>query len=331
MQEAVREEAGGAHCLALVARGGTILLTWPLPQRSGCDISDFAPLPRVLPLLRWMPRHVPHVRAGAGGQVAIVSGNGQLTRIEVDGETWPVHKVASGGWAQARLQRSAEETLAENAKRIAETAASAAERARAEFIVIGGGVRERTMVLDLLPKALRETAVVIDKEVAPDSAAFGAAAAAEAGRRMEAESRARFEEFRVRKNGEAGRGRRAVEGLDGTLAALRAGLASDVLLAGELGTEAMAWIGPKPGDAAATREQLTERGITPLGTDRADEALVRAAAGAGASLFFIPADVGRTRDGVAALLRAPLAAVVATVFTGGARGSRSWRRPTSDI
>jgi hypothetical protein len=323
---AVAERGRGPYCFTALARAGALLLTWTLPSGSGYEISEFAPLPRVVPLLADIPRHAPHVRIAAdraGGEVLIVSAAGTMTRADVRGESWPVHKVFTGGWSKARLQRSAEETWAENARQTAEAAATAAERARARFIIIGGDARERTMVLDLLPTALRDTAVLVDREVAPESAVFAAAAQAEAVRQAAAESGARAEEFRFRMNAPPGRSRRAVEGLDGTLAALRAGLVSDLLLAddpasaGDPASAAKAWIGPKPADAAVTKEQLTDRGITALGTDRADEVLVRAAAGTGASLFFIPPDAGRPRDGVGALLRAPIAA---TMFGEGASG-----------
>ncbi len=313
MQQTVNPRPLGIGCLAFFARGGAVRLTWTLPGAAGCDISEFGPLPRVLPLLRLMTPHAPHVRVGAnreGGEVVAVSGLGQTARVEIAGETWPVRKVSAGGWAQARMQRSAEETWEQNAKRTAEAAAGAAGQVRAEFVVVGGDVRERTMVVDLLPKALREAAVLVDREVAPDSAAFAEAAAAESVRRRDAEARARTDEFRARMGGEQERSRRAVEGLDGTLAALRAGLVSDLLLADDPAPDAVAWLGPEPADAAAAEEQLSGQGTTPLGTGRADEALVRAAAGTDASLFFIPQDMSRPRDGVAALLRAPLAAAV---------------------
>jgi hypothetical protein len=194
---AVAERGPGPYCFTVIARAGAVLLTWTLPLGSGYEISEFAPLPRVMPLLAGIPRSA------------------------------------------------------------------------------------------------------------------------------DAESRARAEEFGLRMNGQPGLSRRAVQGLDATLAALRAGLVSDLLLADApapadaQGSAAKAWIGPKPADAAIAKEQLTERGITPLGADRADEVLVRAAAGTGASLFFLPPDAGRPRDGVGALLRAPMAAAV---FDGRASG-----------
>ena len=110
--------------------------------------------------------------------------------------------------------------------------------------------------------------------------------------------RARAEEFGLRMNGPPGLSRRAVQGLDATLAALRAGLVSDLLLAGTPASAdapasaAQAWIGPNPADAAIAKKQLVERGITALGTDRADEVLARAAAGTGAKPVLSPAGRG---------------------------------------
>lgn len=68
-------------------------------------------------------------------------------------------------------------------------------------------------------------------------------------------------------------------------------------------------------DAAAGQEQLAAFGVTRPVRDRADAALARSAAGTGASLHFLREDPAAgngaawPRDGVGALLRAPLAAV----------------------
>jgi hypothetical protein len=102
-----------------------------------------------------------------------------------------------------------------------------------------------------------------------------------------------------------------VQGLDGTLTALRDGLASDVLITADPAWAATAWIGPGMADAATEREQLTERGVADPVTDLAAEALARAAAGTGAELHFLPPDAVEA-GWVAALLRAPFAAVEPT-------------------
>jgi hypothetical protein len=287
--DALSSRAHEAEGQAVFGAGGAVRLRAELPHPPRREISAFAPLPRVMPLLAQLPPRVPHVRISAersGGTVITVPATGAPSREDIRGKSWPVHKVSAWGWSEQRLQRSAEETWADNAKRIAGAAAAGAARTGAEFAVLGGDVRERTIVLGLLPPQLRDATVVIRKEVAADSAAFSKAAEAESARRQEAESSARLDEFRTRVSGKDAAARRAAEGMDNTLKALREGLASDLLVAGD----------PDAGDGA---------------TADADglDALVEAAVGTGADLFILPPDADPPRDGVAALLRAPLAAV----------------------
>jgi hypothetical protein len=324
-QEAVTAPRHNARGHAAFAVAGEVRLSVPLPAAPPREIAGWAPLPHVMPLLAQYPPHVPHVRVGAGragGQVLAVAAAGTAEWKEASARSWPVHKVSAGGWAERRLQLSTEEAWAENARLTAETVATEAERIGARFVIVGGDVRERSMVLGLLPPPLRDAAVLVDKEVAPDSAAFDEAANAESTRRAAAASQTRLDEFRVRMSGKDPAARRAVEGLGGTLAALRDGLVSDVLIspaAVDPGASDPAtadpeplpavWIGPGPADVAATKEELRERGVSLTVSDRGDAALVRAAAGTGAGLFFIPPDADRPRDGIGALLRAPFAAV----------------------
>jgi hypothetical protein len=325
------------------ARAGAVRLSGILldPPALG-EISSYAPLPNVVPWLAQRPPRFAHVRVAAdraGGRVLAVSGAGaagsglaatgetgdidttteMVGLTEVAGESWPVHKASVGGWSQPRLQRSTEEAWAETAKRIAEAVTVAADQVKAQFVVAGGDVRERTMVVDHLPKALRDNVVIVDREVELDAPAFDEATWAEASWRAALESRARLDEFNERM-GKPPQERRAVEGLGETLTALRDGLVSDLLLVADdpAWSSATAWIGPGPAQAATEGDQLTELGVTGPVTDRADAALVRAATGTGAELHFLPADLGagpegdevaRPRGGVAALLRAPSAAL----------------------
>ena len=99
---------------------------------------------------------------------------------------------------------------------------------------------------------------------------------------------------------------RAAEGVADTLAALRDGQASDVLIADDPSSTARAWIGPEPADVAASQEELAERGIEQAVPDRADAALARAAASTGAELHFMPEGEQPPRSGVGALLRYPV-------------------------
>ena len=310
-----------ARSHALFAAGGSVRLHGIMLQAPPLgESSSYAPLPHVVPWLAGRPPRLPHVRVAAnreGGQVLAVPGawpetqgeleTAMLGLTEVTGESWPVHKPSGGGWSQPRFQRSAEETWTETAKQIAGAVTAAANRVKAVFVVLGGDIREREILAGELPKALRGNLVIVDREVELTAPAFDEAAWAEESWRAALDARARLDEFRAQLDRPPGE-RRAVQGLDGTLTALRDGLVSDVLIAADPAWQAMAWIGPGLADAATERDQLASRGVTDPVTDLAGEALARAAAGTGAELHFLAPDAVGT-GWVAALLRAPAAAV----------------------
>jgi Bacterial archaeo-eukaryotic release factor family 2 len=313
-----------ARSHALFAAGGAVRLHGIMPESPALgESSSYTPLPHVVPWLAQRPPRLPHVRVAAnreGGQVLAVAGAWPETQAgletamagltEVTGESWPVHKAAGGGWSEPRFQRSAEETWAETAKKIADAVTQAADRGKAAFVVLGGDIRERELLAGQLPKALRDNLVIVDREVELTAPVFDEAAWAEETRRAAGDASARLDELRAQLDRPPSE-RRAVQGLDGTLTALRDGLVSDVLMAGDPAWAATAWIGPAMADAAAEREQLTERGVTDPVTDLAAEALARAAAGTGAELHFLAPDAAEA-GWVAALLRAPVAAVEPT-------------------
>jgi hypothetical protein len=309
-----------ARSHALFAAGGSVRLHGIMPESPSLgESSSYTPLPHVVPWLAQRPPRLPHVRVSAnreGGQVLAVPGawpetqgdleTAMLGLTEVTGESWPVHKPSGGGWSQPRFQRSAEETWTETAKQIAGAVTAAAARIKAVFVVLGGDIREREILADELPKALRGNLVIVDREVELTAPAFDEAAWAEESWRAALDARARLDELRAQLDRPPGE-RRAVQGLDGTLTALRDGLVSDVLIA-DPAWQATVWIGPGMADAATERDQLAGRGVTDPVTDLASEALARAAAGTGAELHFLEPEAAET-GWVAALLRAPAAAV----------------------
>lgn len=84
------------------------------------------------------------------------------------------------------------------------------------------------------------------------------------------------------------------------------------------------WIGPDPADLAMTAAQLAERGVGEQVSDRADAAVVRAAAGTDADLFFLPGDVPAPREGIGATLP-PIDEEVAAHENRAARGNQPGR------
>jgi hypothetical protein len=283
----------------VLAADGRVRLPVRLPEPPRREISRYAPLPHVMPLLTQLPPRVPHIRIAAardGAEILAEPGSEAVERTTGEAQGWPVHKVSAGGWSEKRPQRSAEEAWAVNAKETAAEAALVADRVGAEFAVVGGDVRQRATLLDLLPPRLRENTVIIDWHISVGDPAFEETAAAKATRRAEAASRARLDEFRVRMETRDLAVRRAAEGLNGTLAVLRDGLAQDVC-----------WPTTRP-PPRWPRSRTPGSRDSPFGIEP-DAILSRAAACTGAGLFFVPPDAVPLADGVAALLRAPLAAV----------------------
>ncbi|MBO0816022.1 MAG: hypothetical protein J2P30_12895, partial [Actinobacteria bacterium] len=301
LEKLVTSQGHSVPGLAAFAQGGEVAFTAALPQPPQRELSRYARLPHVMPLLSQLPPLVPqlHVRADrSGGEVMAVRPRGGTTEERVTGPGWPVHKASLGGWSEARYQRSAEEAWAENAKQLAETVTAAASQTGAELIVVAGDTRARSLLLEHLGTPLRESAVIVDREVDASSELLVEAAEQAARARAEEETRGRLDEFRSK----AARGQ-AAEGLVPTVAALRAGQASEVLIADDPSSTAGAWVGPQPLDVAVSRHELTERGVGQTVEDRADAAVVRAAAATGAGLSFVPDGEEPPRGGIGALLR----------------------------
>lgn len=279
---------------AVFARGGEVVFTGALDGPPRRQIARLADLPHVLPLLAQHRPPIPHLRVSAsrtGGDIVAIGGDGDAWRDWVAGRQWPVHKTPVGGWSQDKHQRRAEETWAENAKSLAAEVAAVAGQAGARHVIVGGDVRARTLLIENLPKALRQSVVTVDDEVAADSQIMAEAADRALADWADQAVRERFDEWRTRHA--HGRGS---EGLAATMAALREGQVSDLFLADDPASVAAAWVGPAGGDLAATQEELLERGVRPPLRDRADSALVRAVASTDAELHFLPADLVQTGD-----------------------------------
>jgi hypothetical protein len=298
---------------AVFARDGELVFTGALDGPPRRQVARLGNLPHVMPLLAQTRSPIPHLRVSAtrtGGEIVAVAGNGEAWRDWIAGRQWPVHKTAVGGWSQDRHQRRVEDTWAENAKALAAEVAAAADQAGARHVIVGGDVRARTLLIESLPKALRQSAVTVDEEVAADSTIMAEAADRALAGWADQAVRERFEEWRTRQaHG------RATEGLAPVMAALRDGQVGDVFLADDPSSIAEAWVGPAGVDLAATREELTERGVPAPLSDRADAAVARAVATTDGELHFLPPDLVQTgdpaacggmaspRDGICATLR----------------------------
>jgi hypothetical protein len=316
--DVVTDPAMSAPGAAAFGRSGSVPFTAKLSTRPLREIARWAPLPHLMPLLVQSPPRAPHLLVSAnraGGEVLAVRTSDDVLKETVEGTGWPVHKTKVGGWSQLEHQRSAEEAWEENAKELAAAVVNAASHTKPELVVVAGDVRARGMLIDKLPTDLKTKTVVVERELDVDSDALAEAADGALLAAAEQDCRRRLESFRS----QLGTGR-AAEGLAETVAALRDGQVAELFLGGDYlagdprspaltWSSAPAWIGPGLADIALSEADLRERGVTDLGLDRADAAIVRAAAGTDAELFLVPADEPAPRDDIGALLRyaAPLA------------------------
>jgi hypothetical protein len=297
---------------AAFGASGRALFTAKLPRPPLREQARFAALPHVMPLLAQAPPRPPYLVVSAnraGGEVLAVRTPDDAVKATVEGTGWPVHKTRVGGWAQDEHQRATEEAWGTNAKELAAAVVSAAADVQPELVVVAGDVRARGLLIDKLPTGLARKAVTVDRELDVDSGELAEATDKVLKDAAAADASSRLASYR----NQLGTGR-AVEGLDDTMAALRDGQAEELFLGGDyLGDDpespgpewstAQAWIGPGLADIALSKDDLSERGVTELSRDRADAALIRAAAGTDASLFLVPPGDTPPQDGIGALLR----------------------------
>lgn len=294
---------------AVFARAGRVAFTAALPAPPRREIARVAPLPHLMPLLAQEPPKPPHLRVSVsrgGGDILAVTSGGTVWAGQAGRTEWPVHKPASGGWAQLQHQRSSEEAWDENAKELAARVTEAAGQIQAERIIVAGDVRARELLLRHLSAPLQASVITIDQEIPADSPALAEAAGKALIHEDDRECRERFDHWRTQHAHGAG-----VEGLAPTLTGLADGQVSELFLADRPSSAAAAWIGPAATDLAASEAQLRERGVAEPACERADAAIVRAVATAGAELRFLPEDLVtgdspatiRPQDGICATLR----------------------------
>jgi hypothetical protein len=240
------------------ARAGEVALSRPLRMEPEQPVTEVGPLPEVMPFLAQYQPPVPRVQVTAtrdGGSVVPVYGNGDGSagfggssgrpqpqpehagQVRSVDSPWPVHKAASGGWEKGHYDRSVEHSWAEGAKSLAQLVQQAAKEVSAEYLVVAGDARGRSLLLDQLSTVLAESVIMVDAEIAADSPELAAAAESVIMERTAREDAAQLGEWRrLHAHG------RAVEGLPAVVQALREGRAAEVFVPRQ----------PLPGPAAGS-------------------------------------------------------------------------------
>lgn len=297
----------------LFAREGRVVLTPPLRTAPDLPRAEFGPLPSLLPfLIQYLPP-VPRVQVSVGRDGgAVVGVDAAAASVPAQqpvppgsparaGGVQPVHKAVSRDLSRPRRETTIERNWEDNIKDLAGRVHETASRVGAEYVLLAGDVKARTMLLRHLRQPLADNVVIIDAEIAPDGPELAAAADATVTERVIRKDAQRFGEWhRLRAHGQG------AEGLPDVVAALRDGLAAEIFLSRQPRQHDVdMWVGPRPGDLGLAAVDLSERGVPEPARAHADDAVIRAIAGTDAELRFLPAATAQPlpADHICATLR----------------------------
>jgi hypothetical protein len=290
------------ECLCAVASSEGMLHFEYGPMAPPRDAGWWEPLPRLVPLLEWRQRALPHLLIlvdRTGADLTAVRYDRLDVRQRVAGDDL-VRKVAPGGWSQRRYQQRAENTWERTAEDVADAVTRLAERVDARVVVAAGDVRALQLLQNELPGELLDRFETIEGGRTRDGSADAVAedVARVVDRTSHADTEAILEKFRE----ELGQGDRAVEGTSATVGALAAAQVEVLLLHDEPEDDRAVWIGPDPTHISDGRAALEALGIANPIEGRLTDGAVRAALGTGASVRAVP-PVGGPAEGIGAILR----------------------------
>lgn len=293
VEEVVLEPTGepGPTGLAVIASAGQVVLARTLPDQPRHSIARWAPLPHVMPLLAQAPDQVAHVVVELGKTSATVLGVDRAGRAQTAaserGEEEDTHKPRGGAASHLGMQRRTEEQWKQNVRGFAATVEEAVSRLRAELLVVSGDVQARALLLDELGGRSRDIVVELDGPN-PDDTTTGEGIDDEVRRlvaqRAAQQSREVLDGFATAHGRDTGL---AATGVPDVVRALQQSQVETLVVVDDPSSTRELWVGPEPWQLANSEAELRELGAEVLGPDRADAALVRAAAGTGARLLVL--------------------------------------------
>ncbi|EON32250.1 hypothetical protein GTC6_13841 [Gordonia terrae C-6] len=301
--------AVGPSGRALIAGPGGVLLDEHLSRPPVTPVARYSPVPYLVPLIEHgtsAPRHVIAAVDHAGADIELFEAGGSTMRREtVEGEGYPIHHAAgaeSPGYGDPQ-QRSDEQNR-KNIRQIADRLTAIVDADTPEIVFVIGELSSLSDLRAAAPERLAER--LVDLQLG----------ARDSGIADEDIRKAVTSELELRQNrtmADAAEGLQAGLGHDPALAAEGLTAVCGALRNGEVETlvigdveDAVVFDG---GDAAGglasvapTPENLSELGVPPERTLRADEALPMAAVLTGADLVRIDERIS-PRDGIGAVLR----------------------------
>ncbi|HEU0104484.1 MAG TPA: Vms1/Ankzf1 family peptidyl-tRNA hydrolase [Mycobacteriales bacterium] len=298
---------GASRLVVATPADGTVRLAVSLASPPRRPLVDIAALPHLLPLVDDVTTQVPHVvvvadRTGADVSAYGDSSDSPAEQATVKGSAPDIRKVPVGGWSQLRYQHRAENGWHANAKQIVDTVVDLAQKVGAEVIVAVGDEREVTLVREHLPTHLQDRVLV----VAGGRGADGSEALV---RRRVADA---LSLHVVQKSldlldgyaQERGQGKRAADGVQDVVEALRKAQVETLLLTTDAAAYSTLLFGPEPAQIGTTADELAALGVDDPKEGPMIDVLIRAALGTGAQVQLVPHELATApRGGVGAVLR----------------------------
>ncbi|MBS2966761.1 hypothetical protein KGA66_27240 [Actinocrinis puniceicyclus] len=302
MQLASLTEEPGVEAFFLA--GGRLLASFHLAGADTPEMAVYAPVPRVLPVLRWFQERPAHLlalvdRAGADLFSQPAGRQTPLMRT-IHGPDDEIERNAPGGTAQMRYQHRAEDSWQHNGAHVAEAIADELDRSGASLLLIAGDVRAVQFLERYLPTRVRRQVRIThvpgtrgERRYQQEHVARAVREAvdAETGRMIAAVAEG------------LGRAGTAVDGTQATADALAEGRVSTLLVTDDPGDRRTLWIGPGAGDLAAQPGPLTAAWPWSFQAPLTDAA-IRSALLADADVRVLtPGRAGAPAQGIGALCR----------------------------
>ena len=291
--------------VASVPDAEVVLAEW-LSTRPATDTVSSGTLPDLRPLLDELTTRVPHVVVLAdrhGAELQARYDEGKVAReVTVNGTELHTRKVRGGGWAHRRYLSHVEEQWANNAKAIADAAVELAGQIDAELVVGAGDVREINLVRDNLPTHLQDRWIEVEgtrggdgSEALVQQRISDAVALHTASATLDL-----LGEYAQ----ERGQSKRACDGVDAVVDALRKAQVQTLLVTTGADQSAQLWFGEEPSQLGLTREDVTGLGAASPQQGPLVSVLLRAALATGADVQLVPHQSEQApAGGVGAILR----------------------------
>jgi peptide chain release factor subunit 1 len=305
LEAAVRESRPpvGRSGRGLVVNAAGVLLDEHLIGPPAASIARVSGLPYIVPILEHGVEHHAYLVVAvdhAGADITVRTTDRPRAET-VDGGGYPVHHASgaeTSGYGDP--QRTAENARAQNIRAVTERVTSLVDTTKAELVFVLGEVSSLSDLVADLPERVAERVVELKVGArhsgVDDDEVRGAIDTEFNMRRL-----AVLDDAAQRFQAESGRNSGlAAEGLAAVCAALREG-AAETLIIGDLG-DAVVLAGDELATIAPNENVLSELGVAPTRTLRADEALPLAAVAIDANLVRTDERISPA-EGVAAVLR----------------------------